>query len=329
MTEPQRETIASVGRTTLLTQNYISVIADVGYDCKSEKIAEFIKKQWDLLSLFSVSQRKYFTSPPWRIEKRKNLKILVIGDVTSPAGVEHLFKNLWKFRKERGIDFCVVNGENASFITGISPQLAEKLLRGGADCITGGNHTMHNKQTYTFMEENAEIIRPLNFGASAPGRGYALLDACGWRMLVMNVMGNVHIEPVLDSPFDAVERALSECSGKYDFAILDVHAEATGEKLALAYAFDGRINVVFGTHTHVQTADAQIFPRGTGYITDIGMCGESGGVLGMDAERVVERMRTHLPHAFKAASGECVADGVIFTLDTSSGRVTSVELVKI
>lgn len=257
------------------------------------------------------------------------MKILIIGDVTSPEGVEHLFKNLWKLRDARGIDFCVVNGENASFITGISPQLAEKLLRAGADCITGGNHTMHNKATYTFMDENCEIIRPLNFGDSAPGRGYTLLEAMGYRILVMNVMGCVHIEPVLDSPFSAVERALAECEGRYDFSILDIHAEATGEKLAIAHAFDGRINVIFGTHTHVQTADGRILPNGTGYITDVGMCGESGGILGMDAERVVERMRTHLPHPFKAASGECVADGVIFTLDTSRGVVTSVEPVKI
>lgn len=257
------------------------------------------------------------------------MKILVIGDVTSPEGVEHLFKNLWKFRDARGIDFCVVNGENASFITGISPQLAEKLLRAGADCITGGNHTMHNKAAYTFMDENCEMLRPLNFGDSAPGRGYTLLEAMGYRILVMNVMGCVHIEPVLDSPFSAVERALAECEGRYDFSILDVHAEATGEKLAIAHAFDGRINVIFGTHTHVQTADGRVLPRGTGYITDVGMCGESGGILGMDAERVVERMRTHLPHPFKAADGECVADGVIFTLDTSSGAIVSVEAVKI
>ena len=266
---------------------------------------------------------------PAAIESEKILKILVIGDVTSPGGVEHLARNLWKFRKERGIDFCVVNGENASFISGISEPLAEKLLRGGADCITGGNHTMQARAAYGLLEETREIIRPANYGDSAPGRGYTVLDCNGYRMLVINAMGNIHIDPVLDSPFNAIDRVLRECEGRYDFSILDLHAEATGEKLAVGYAYDGRINVIFGTHTHVQTADGRILPKGTGYITDVGMCGESEGVLGMDAERVVERMRTHLPHSFKAASGVCVADGVVFTLDTATGRVTAVEPVKL
>ena len=257
------------------------------------------------------------------------MKILVIGDVTSPQGVEHLSRNLWKFRTENKIDFCIVNGENASFITGISAQGAEKLLLGGADCITGGNHTMHNRQIYEYLEDSTQLIRPLNFGGAAPGRGYTILDAAGYRVLVMNAMGNVHIEPVLDSPFAAIDRALAECEGRYDISVLDIHAEATGEKLAVAHAFDGRINVIFGTHTHVQTADAQVLPNGTGYITDVGMCGESGGILGMDAQRVVERMRSHLPHPFKAASGAPVADAVIFTVDPSSGRVSEIKPVKI
>ena len=255
------------------------------------------------------------------------LRILAIGDVTSPAGIEHLKKNLWKFRKENNIDFCVVNGENASFITGISPELAEILLRAGADCITGGNHTMHNKKTYTYMEEQKELLRPINFGDSAPGRGYTILDANGYRILVINAMGNVHIEPNLDSPFVYIDRVLEREAGNYDFSILDIHAEATGEKLAVGYAYDGKINVIFGTHTHVKTADLQILPLGTGYITDVGMCGESGGIIGMEVSAVVERMRTHLPLPFKAASGVCRADGVIFTLDTSSGKVTGVTSV--
>ena len=256
------------------------------------------------------------------------MKILVIGDVTSPAGVEHLKKNLWKFRGENKIDFCVVNGENASFITGISAELAEVLLQAGADCITGGNHTMHNKKAYRFLEERCEMLRPVNFGDAAAGRGYTILDASGYRMLVINAMGNVHVEPNLDSPFGYIDRVLRSEAGRYDFSILDIHAEATGEKLAVGYAYDGKINVVFGTHTHVKTADLQILPGGTGYISDVGMCGESGGIIGMDAEVVVERMRTHLPIPFKAANGQCRADGVIFTLDTSTGRIIRTESVE-
>ncbi len=257
------------------------------------------------------------------------MKILVIGDVTGPSGVEHLAKNLWKFREKHGIDFCIVNGENASFITGISPELAEKLLRAGADCITGGNHTMHNARTHGMLEEERTMLRPINYGDGAPGRGYTLLDAMGYRILVINAMGTVHIEPCLDSPYPYIDRALRECEGKYDVSILDLHAEATGEKLALGYAYDGKITAVFGTHTHVQTADGQILPRGTGYISDVGMCGESGGVLGMEPESVIFKMRTRLPGRFKPAEGPVVADGVIFTVDPSRGVTTAVTPVKL
>jgi metallophosphoesterase (TIGR00282 family) len=257
------------------------------------------------------------------------MKILVIGDVTSPRGVDYLCERLWKFREKNKIDFCVVNGENASFITGISAELAERLLRAGADVITGGNHTLQNKAAYTALDEQKELLRPINFGDSAPGHGYEIFDAQGYRILVINAMGNVHIEPNLDSPFPYIDRVLKREEGRYDFAILDIHAEATGEKLAIGHAYDGRINIVFGTHTHVPTADEQILPRGTGYITDVGMCGERGGIIGMDAQTVVERMRSHLPHKFKAAEGEPVADGAVFTLDTSSGRVTEVKRVKL
>ncbi len=255
------------------------------------------------------------------------MKILVIGDVTSPSGIEHLKRNLWKFRETNKIDFCVVNGENAAFVTGISPELAEVLLRAGADCISGGNHTLRNKRAYTYLDDTMEILRPVNFGDEAPGRGYTILDCKGYRMLVINALGRVNMNPTLDSPFTHIDRALRDCEGKYDFAILDIHAEATGEKLAVGYAYDGRINVIFGTHTHVQTADGKILPNGTGYISDVGMCGESGGILGMDPEIVVLRMRTNLPHSFKSASGRCHADGVIFTLDENTGRVTDVRPV--
>lgn len=255
------------------------------------------------------------------------MKILVIGDVTSPAGINHLHKNLWRIRRENSIDLCVVNGENASFITGISEEGAELLIQAGADVITGGNHTMQNRQAYTMLEERREVIRPINFTSSAAGRGYTVVDAQGYRILVINALGNVHIDPILDNPYPYIDRVLREEAGKYDFSILDIHAEATGEKLAIGYAYDGKINIVFGTHTHVPTADAKILPNGTGYISDVGMCSESGGVLGMKADAVVERMRTRLPIKFQPAEGAVVADAVIFELDTASGRVTSINRI--
>ena len=258
------------------------------------------------------------------------MKILVIGDVTSPRGVEHLCERLWKSRERNKIDFCIVNGENASFITGISGELAERLFRGGADVITGGNHTLQNKVAYTALDERAELLRPINFGDSAPGHGYTIVDtANGYRALVINAMGNVHIEPCLDNPYPYIDRALRETEGRYDFAVMDIHAEATGEKMAIGHAYDGRIQIVFGTHTHVPTADQQILPKGTGYVTDVGMCGESGGILGMDVDGIISRMRTRLPVKYTPSKGACSADGVIFNLDVASKRVTSVERVKI
>ncbi len=261
--------------------------------------------------------------------KEIKLRILAIGDITSPAGLEHLKKNLWRAREKFKIDFCVVNGENASFITGISPEGAEELLRSGADAVTGGNHTMHNKATYTMLDECEGLLRPINFGAEAAGHGYSILDCSGYKILVINALGNVHIEPNLDSHYPFIDRVLEREEGRYDFAVLDLHAEATGEKLATAYAYDGKINIVFGTHTHVPTADYRILPEGTGYVSDLGMCGESGGVLGMEPSMIVKRMRSHLPYKFAPASGPCEADGVIFTLDTNDGRVTEIERIKI
>ena len=255
------------------------------------------------------------------------MRILAIGDVTSPEGLAHLSKNLWKYREENKIDFVIVNGENASFITGISEEGAVKLLRGGADCITGGNHTLRNRKVYTYIEEERALLRPINFGDAAPGRGYAILDACGYSVLVINAMGIVNIEPRLNSPYGYIDKVLSDEAGKYDLAVLDIHAEATGEKLALGYAYDGRINIIFGTHTHVPTADERILPCGTGYITDVGMCGETEGVLGMDPALVVERQRTALPVPFKAASGVPRADGVIFDFDMNTKRVTKIERI--
>lgn len=256
------------------------------------------------------------------------MKILAIGDITSPGGALHLEKNLWAIRRKFGIDFCVVNGENASFISGISQDTAEKLLRSGADVITGGNHTMQNHRAQRMLDEFSEVLRPINYGDGAPGHGYTVVNTGARRILVINAMGNVHIEPQLDMPYSYIETVLRKEKGNYDLSILDIHAEATGEKLAVAHTFDGRINVVFGTHTHVPTADASILPRGTGYISDVGMCGESGGILGMEIGSVIFKMKTKLPGKFKCAEGAPFADGVIFTVNEANGRVTEIKRIK-
>ncbi len=258
-----------------------------------------------------------------------DFRILAIGDVTSPTAAEYLASRLWSFRREEKIDFTVVNAENAGFITGAGRNEAETLLFGGADCLTGGNHTMRNKSILGYLDESDKMLRPINYGGEVPGRGYTVLDAGALRVLVINAMGNVHIEPNLNSPFEYIDAVLAEERGSYDISILDIHAEATGEKYAIASFFDGRIDVIFGTHTHVPTADEQVLPRGTGYVTDLGMCGESCGILGLDTGGVVDSIRLRMPPKFAPAKGAPTADGVIFTLDTEKHRVKEIKRVKI
>lgn len=243
------------------------------------------------------------------------MKILAVGDVTSPAGVKHLCERLWGIRRKYGIDLCIVNGENASVVAGISRDSAKELLRSGADVITGGNHTMQNYQAYSALDEIEELLRPINYGEGVVGHGYTVVDNGQVRVLVINALGNVHIEPTLNSPYTYIDTLLEKMAGKYDVAVLDIHAEATGEKLALAYNYDGRISVVFGTHTHVPTSDLTVLPEGTGYVSDLGMCGESGGILGMDVQQVIRKMKLRMPGKLKEATGEVVADAVIFELD--------------
>lgn len=257
------------------------------------------------------------------------MKILALGDVTSQGAVDYLSKNLWRYRKENGIDLVIVNVENASFITGASEEDAKKLLMSGADVLTGGNHTMRNRSVHRFLDECPEMLRPINFGDAVPGHGYTVTDALGYKILVINAMGTVHIDPVLNSPFDYIDKVLAMEMGKYDFSVLDFHAEATGEKMAIGMAYDGRINVIFGTHTHVPTADETVLPLGTGYISDVGMCGESGGILGIEKESVINSIRYRMPPKFAAAKGKVEASGALFTLDTKTGRVTDVKRVKI
>ena len=254
------------------------------------------------------------------------MRILAIGDVVGTAAVEYLSRSLWELRKKEKIDFVVANGENATDCRGVMPRDADALLDAGVDLITLGNHTYGMRDIYSYLDDTDRVIRPANYPPMAPGCGYAIVRVDGFRVLCINISGRVFMEP-LASPFDTVDRILEREQGGYDFALMDIHAEATSEKLALAHYFDGRVAVMFGTHTHVQTADEQILPRGSGYITDLGMCGPENGILGTEKETVIERFRTMMPARFHVADGKTVAHGAIFDVDESNGRVRSVKRV--
>ena len=251
------------------------------------------------------------------------LRILAVGDVVGKAGLSHLSATLNKQKQALGVDLCIVNGENASEIKGLCRADAEQLLYAGADIITLGNHAYSAPDTGAFLDERPDvIIRPANYPPSNPGYGYTVTDVCGIRVLCINLLGTVHMDP-LDNPFLTLERILEAQKGNYDIAVLDMHAEATSEKIAMARAFDGRLAIIFGTHTHVATADLQILPGGTGYVTDLGMSGPEGGVIGAKTEPVLRMLRDHMPARFSVADGRVRAHAVLFCVDTNTGRTTS------
>lgn len=253
------------------------------------------------------------------------LRIMTIGDVTSPRAASALAERLWQVRREYAVDLLVINAENAGVIIGPSPDTAKLLLSSGADVLTGGNHILQNTALHALLENDSRILRPANFPPEVAGSGYTIAEAKGYRVLVLNVMGRVHMDPPLDSPFAAAESILRREEGRYDIAVMDVHAEATGEKMAIAMHLDGRFAAIWGTHTHVPTADLSILPKGTGYVSDVGMCGADGGILGLDAALIVKRCMTGLPSRALPAEGDIYADAVLFIIDESTGKTVSLE----
>ena len=254
------------------------------------------------------------------------MKILAVGDVVGNVGVEHLENHLWKIRNENKIDFCVVNGENASEISGVSRADAQRILDAGADVITLGNHTWGKRDIQGLLDESESVIRPANYVPGLPGNGYTTLNVCGYRVLCINLIGTVNMESE-SNPFLAADKIFEREKGEYDVAIVDFHAEATSEKIAMGRYLDGRASLVFGTHTHVQTADEQILPKGTAYITDLGMSGPMNGVLGVSYDIIIRRFLTHLPERFAVANGDIKAHGIIVDVDASSGRAKSIDRI--
>ena len=254
------------------------------------------------------------------------MKILAIGDVVGNSGIEYLSSKLWTVRSSLNADVCVVNGENASDIIGLSRNDAMSILDAGADVITLGNHSFGRRDIYPLLDDTECIIRPANFAPGTPGIGYTVIKVVGCRVLFISLIGTVNMTPEA-SPFHEADRILTREKGSYDVSVVDFHAEATSEKIALGRYLDGRVSVVFGTHTHVQTADEEIFPGGTAYITDIGMTGPVNGVIGVEADISIRKLMTHMPEHFKVAGGPCKARGALFEVDEQSGKATAVKRI--
>lgn len=254
------------------------------------------------------------------------MKILAVGDLVGESGVKKLREELGKIKQEKQIDFVIVNAENSAGGMGITTSIFQELKRLKIDAITMGNHTWGKKDIFTFIDD--EIMnRPANYSRGVVGKGYHIYSCKGKRIAIINLIGRTDIGVQSDNPFTKMEDILQEIKGKADIIIVDFHAEATAEKIAMKHFLDGKITALFGTHTHVQTADEEITEKGTAYITDIGMTGPSHSVIGMDVNASVKRFVTSLPERYKLAEGKCMLNGIIIEINDEDCRATSIERI--
>lgn len=254
------------------------------------------------------------------------MNILALGDVIGGVGCRFLRKHLPALKKIKGIDLVVANGENSADGNGLTPASAQYLFDSGVDVVTSGNHSFRRRESYDFYDSCPFLLRPANFPALAPGKGLCIVDMGRIRVGIINLIGVVYMES-MESPFDAADRLLAQELPK--ITLVDFHAEATGEKRALAAYLDGKVSAVYGTHTHVQTADECVLPGGTGFLSDLGMTGPVNSVLGVKTELILQRYRTKMPIRFDFADGDCQICGAIFSIDEKTGKTTSVERVRI
>lgn len=253
------------------------------------------------------------------------MKVLCIGDVVGSAGCHHLRQVLPETKRKYAVDVCIVNAENAADGNGTTPVAAKLLLESGADVLTGGNHSFRRPEFSEYLDMQEIVLRPANLPGDPPGRGMTVIDRGRFSLTVINLLGTVYLDAV-DNPFYVLD-ALLEKAGNPRFCVVDFHAEATAEKKALGFYADGRVSAVFGTHTHVPTADEQILPQGTGFITDIGMTGPSVSVLGVCPEQSIRRIRDKMPARFTTAEGACQMQGVLFELDDRTGKTVAVRRI--
>lgn len=252
------------------------------------------------------------------------LNVLAVGDVVAPSGLAFLEEHLPRLKKEYQAGFCVVNGENAMMV-GLKPVQAERMLDAGADVITLGNHTWNHREIIPYLKESPRILRPANFPPQLPGRGYGVYETPAGPVVMVNLIGRCSMNFGPDNPFLLAERLAFEHRDKA--FLVDMHAEATSEKLAMGYLLDGKAAAVWGTHTHVPTADCQILPKGTGYITDLGMTGPARSILGVRPEQSVASFRGDLTSRYEAAPGPCKLEGALFRIDMETGLCIHTERV--
>ena len=253
------------------------------------------------------------------------IKILAIGDTVGEPGRNSIAHFILRLREKERLDFVVVNGENLAGGSGLTPQTSRELFRTGVDCIMSGDHIWDKKEILEVIDQEKRILRPLNYPDGVPGRGAAVLRTQrGVPIGVINVIGRVFMREHFNCPFKAAEEAVAVLRKETPIILVDVHAEATSEKIALGWHLDGKVSAIFGTHTHVQTADEKILPKGTAYITDLGMTGSYDSVLGRDVQQVLGRFLTQMPRRFEVATGNVQLHGAIFEIDEETGRSLSV-----
>ena len=253
-----------------------------------------------------------------------DFKVLCVGDVVGGPGIDRVARSLRWLKRKVNADFTIVNGENAA-VVGITPRQAEDIFDAGADVITLGNHSFSKREIADYMDSESRILRPANFAPQTPGAGWGLFDTKAGDVAVIDLQGRCSLDYTPDNPFLLVDKILKKIDTKLIF--VEIHAEATSEKLAMGYMLDGRVSAVYGTHTHVPTADAQILPKGTGYVTDLGMTGPRYSVLGIKPELSISKFRGDLYSPYRWADGPTKLEAVLFTIDTDTGLCKRAERV--
>ena len=255
------------------------------------------------------------------------MKILAVGDIVGEGGIKKIKNVLPKLKKQGKIDFVITNGENAAGGMGITERNYKDILATGTDIVTLGNHTWSKKDIFKFIDE-PRIIRPANYTPGVPGKGYTIQKCKDKNIAVINLIGRVDVNVLSENPFKLANKLVEELKNQADIIVIDFHAEATAEKIALGHYLDGKVTAIYGTHTHVQTADGKVLPKGTGYITDIGMTGPEHSVIGMEISASIKRLETTLPEKYRLAEGNCMFNGVIFDIDDETNKVLDVKSIQ-